>query len=83
MRKLQDAIRRGFVHERTERAPDQVVRDRLRRVERAGRLADAGAGVKRYRSAVDLRRVVQQRLVDGAELLDAEIAIRDALVCLR
>ena len=39
--KLQDAFGRGVADERSERPADKVVGDRLRRVERAGRFADA------------------------------------------
>ena len=76
---LQDVLGRRVAHQRAERAANQVVRDRLRRVEGSGRFAHAGAGLKRDGSAFDARFVVEQRLVDGAELLDAEIAVGDAL----
>ena len=78
---LQDAIGRGVAHQRAERAAHQIVGDRLRRVEacrspcaRRSR-ARSDDGCRR----VDARLVVEQRFVDGAELLDAEIAIGDPL----
>ena len=84
----QDLLGRRVAHERAERAPHEVVGDRLRRVERAGGLADAGSAVERDvvprgrawpRGRLERRLVVEQRLVHRAELLDAEIAIRDPL----
>ena len=81
----EDAIGRRAAHERTDRASDEVFGDRLRCVERAGSLPDAGSGLERdglariARPRGDARLVVEQRFVHGAELLDAEIPIGDAL----
>ena len=86
---LEDAIRRKIPDERTERAPHDVVRDWLRRVEGTGRLANAGStlerdrvgtAVSRFRRAPHgLRLVIEQCLVHGAELLYAEIPVGDPL----
>ena len=75
----EDLIGRRIAHQRAERPPHHVVRDRLRRVERAGRFSHTRAGLQRNQSAVDARLVVEQRLVYGAQLFDAEVAIGDAL----
>ena len=42
----EDLLRRRVAHERAERASHDVVGDRQRRIERSGRLADAGAAVE-------------------------------------
>ena len=75
----QDVLRRPAADERPERPTDDEVGDRLRRVERARRLPDSGSRLQRDAVALDDGRVVEQRFVDGAELLDAEIAVRDPL----
>ena len=85
----QDAFGREAPDERVQRPANEIVGDGLRRVERAGRLANTGPGCQRnlhvagpstsHGAALDLWFVVEQRLVDGAKLLDAEIAIGDAL----
>src|ERR1044072_7673189 len=65
-------------HERPERPPHEVLRDRLRRVERAGRFPNAGSALERDASVCMLPGlVVEERLVYAAELLDAEVAIRN------
>src|SRR6185436_20391150 len=70
---LQNLRRRSPAHERRERAADEIFCDWLRRVESPGCLAHARAGAKRDGTRIDGRLIVEQRLVDGAELLDAEI----------
>ena len=85
---LQDALGRRVAHQRAERAANEVVGDRLRRVERAGGFSNAGAADQPDREAIaacrrsvvlkPARFVVEQRFVHRAELLDAEVAVRDA-----
>src|SRR5262249_10555790 len=87
--KLQDAFWRGLLNERPERAANQVMGNRLRRVKGSGRFPSARTTNKRDRSCkrffrratalFDARLVVKQRLVDGAELFDTEVSVRDPL----
>ena len=81
---LQNAIGLGAADERAERPANDVFRDRLRRVERAGRFARSRSCPELHACAAkatmaDLGPVIEQRLVDRPELLDAEIPIRDSL----
>ena len=69
---------RRIADERSDRAAHDVLRDRLRRVKRSRRLADAGSPLQRHAGRSGARLIVEQRFVHGAELLDAEVAIRDA-----
>ena len=62
-----------------EGPPHQVVRNRLWRVERAGRLPNPGSAFEGHTCSIDARFVVEQRLVHGAELLNAKVAIGDTL----
>ncbi len=75
---LQDPFGRGIDHEGAECAANQIIGDRLRRVEAAGCFSEAGSANQRDAATLDARLVIEQRLVDGAELFDAEIAIGEA-----
>ena len=73
----------GLIDQRPERTSNEVVCQRLRRVERTGRLALRRAVLQcdtRCRPAgLDDRFVIEQLLVDGTQLLDAQLAVSDAL----
>ena len=88
----EDCVRSSVPYQWSKCAPDQELRDWLRRVKGAGRLAAVGSRVHRRhhmglgsrpsRGGWYLRNaglVVQDRFVDGSQLLDPQIAIRDAL----
>ena len=64
------------MHQWSERPTYEVLGDRLRRIERAGGLSDARSGPQHDVRRAD-RFVVEQGLVDGPQLLHAQIAIRD------
>ena len=102
----QDLVRRQVAHERRQRPAHEIVRDRLRGIERSGLFPDArscdetdgggwGSGPGSGTEAGDcgrgtgrsglgcrlgqLRLVVEQRFVDGAELFDAQLAVGNSL----
>ncbi len=86
--KGEDVVGRRAAYERRERAPDDELRQRLRRVERTRFLAASAvpiAPVRRPRARQVLRanhfvRIeIEHAFVDRAELLDAEIRVRDRL----
>src|SRR5438552_18941340 len=80
---LENALGRNAVNQRSERLPNEVFGDRLRRIERAGCLADTRPGLQDYRRRspwsvglmVGCRLIIEQRFVHSAQLLDPEITI--------
>src|SRR5207249_9250211 len=62
-------------HKRCESAADQVIRERLGRVKRPRRFSQPRTALERRAGPMKPRLVIEQRLVHGAELLDAEVAI--------
>ena len=78
---LENAIGRRAVDQRMQRAPHDVVGERLRCVERAGRLARVASSPKQHLISFRVcvgRLVIEHALVHRAELLDAKVAIVDA-----
>ena len=84
----ENRVGRDVGDERTERLAHEVSRERHRRVEGAGLLATrtpvrrrttwpAACGRARGIGAAPRRLVVEQRLVDAADLLDAELGVGD------
>ena len=76
-----DPLGYGVLNERGERAADEVFGQRTRRVERSGGLAPVLSCRSRRRVLGQLE--VEQPLVHAAELLDAEVAVGDALATCR
>ena len=87
---LEDARGGELPHQRPQRASHDVVSYRLWRVERPCCLADARSGFegdrgvsttapRRCRARRDARLVVEQRFVDRAQLLNAQIPVGDRM----
>ena len=76
--KLKDLVGCGVPDQRCERAPDQVVGDRLWRVEGPGRLADPGSAFQADSRRLNLWLVVEQRFIDRTELFHAEVSVGDS-----
>ncbi len=76
---IQNSLGAGLVDERRERPSHEIVSERLGRVERSGRLSQDRAALQGDPSSLfHAGLVVEQRFVDGAELLDAQVAVGDA-----
>ena len=81
---MKDSIGRCIADERPQRAANQVLGERLRGVKRAGRLSNTRSGFEGNRhvagrtvSSLDPWLVIEQRFVNGAQLLDTKVAVGD------
>ena len=89
---VENPLRRRISNERVKGLSNEIGRDWLWRIERAHRLANAGARLQRNNrvratsarrsNSLDLWDVVEQRFVDGSKLFDAKIAISNPLATL-
>src|ERR1044072_4845507 len=71
--------RTRVLDERAECRADEILSNGLRGVKRSGGFPDTGSRKEAYR--IYRRRLIEQRLVDAAKLLDSKIAIGNALTC--
>ena len=74
---VEDCIRRPTVDQRVERPANEKTCDGARRIEGAGRFAGVAGANETDGLSGGLRLIVEDSLIDGAELLDIEIAVRD------